>query len=269
MFKEELVEQAKPGIDWRLGAGGPTIMETTAAVVHVDGVIFPGTYTLTARCRDESRWDLRFVEGQQPARRGPPGEDKGPQLPALPLARTLLEKPQDHTKKLEIDIDRVSDKDKAKLGWAGFQVRFGPHQLASDFLCVGTDKKRGKVGKTGVEIEFLKYPLTQEFEDVLLGKGERSLTVAQVKVPKDEASTLVILDPAEVPILRLPGFNRSFTGKRSTGSSKATRLDLQLKAKLIIVRLGTTNLEFEIGEDAFTKVETGAATPSKNDDGNE
>jgi hypothetical protein len=120
-----------------------------------------------------------------------------------------------------------------------------------------------------VEIEFLKYPLTQEFEDVLLGKGERSLTVAQVKVPKDEASTLVILDPAEVPILRLPGFNRSFTGKRSTGSSKATRLDLQLKAKLIIVRLGTTNLEFEIGEDAFTKVETGAATPSKNDGGNE
>jgi len=262
LYRDALIEQAKPGVDWRMGANGPTVMVTTTALVLDDGVIFPGSYTLTAQCKDETRWDLRFVEGVQQGRGGGQGRNS-PSLPTLSLVRSRLEKEPDHTKKLSIELLRASDKDLAKLNGARFQLRFGPHQLASDFLCVPAVKKSLKLGKTAFEMESLKYPLLPKFEEALLGKAQNNLPVARLTLTKDSSSTLLLIESGEEPTLSFPAWNRTVKGKRATGQSNTKALDVQLKAKLLSLKLGTTALTFELDESLLSKLDAGGTTPSK------
>jgi hypothetical protein len=261
IYREALIEQARPGLDWRMGANGPTVMETTAALVLEKGVIFPGAYTLTASCRDESAWDLKFVEGVV---QGRGGEQKaGPKLPTLELNRTKIEKEADQTKKLEIELQRSSDKDFAKIGGANFQLRFGPHQLAHDFLCVGTTKKSLKFGKVAYELEGLKLPLRPNYEEVLLGKGNDSLTVGRMTLTKDEVVTELEVLATEEVTLRLPGWNKTLKGTRATGLSKANTMEVAVKSKTLTIKLGTTALEFDLDDAVFSKSETGGTTTDK------
>lgn len=261
MYRDALVEQARPGLDWRLGANAPTVMETAAALVLNEGVVFPGTYTLTARCREETMWELRFAEGVQ---QGQASRDRtGPALPSLPLPRTRMEKEQEHTKKLSIEVQRAGDRDLAKLGGANFQVRFGPYQLANDFLCVGTVKKSHRIGKTAFELESLKLPLLPGFEAALLGKGEGPVTVARMMLANGSPPAVLKIEAAEEPTLAFDGWNRTVKGRRTEGLSKVNTMSVQLKASVLSIKLGSTLVEFDLEEDHLRVAGTGGTTPDK------
>jgi len=59
-WNEKFLAEMKPGLNWRLGAGGATTIQTEGALIFDDAVVFPGEYNLALTCEAEGEWALIF-----------------------------------------------------------------------------------------------------------------------------------------------------------------------------------------------------------------
>ncbi|MAG57396.1 MAG: hypothetical protein CMJ83_13980 [Planctomycetes bacterium] len=272
-FRPDLLARVRPGLTWRLGANGPTTLSTTAALVWEDrGIVFPGDYTITARCEEKGVWNLLFAEQAPGAnRRGrrerPPRRPRGFSEPSdgYPMRQVTIQKKQQHSDHLVIDMVPARDKVRRKLGAATLRVRFGPEQLISDPLCLAVVTKRGKLGKTSYRLETVKLPASGPVQKIFDGTEAGPFTFARLTTgPEDKKErSLIEVHGSEKPELRIPALNRTITGTRKKDQSRASKLKVKVTKKEMTLHVGTTKLIFPLSKETFKKTETGATTPGR------
>lgn len=258
LWRDAFLSQVRPGLSWRLGANGATTLETTAALVWKEGVIFPGTYNLGAEFRSSTAWELVFhADGN--FYRG------GRRWGRFKLVQTDASTPREHAKKLQIELAATRGKEAKRARRATFAVRFGPKRLEAPVQVVGVGKKRAKAGKTSYVLRWARHPQTPELESRLGGEGKDRLIIGHLLVPKTkkrlrDLETLVALVPGEKPRLRLPDFDREIVGTRSERSSKAKVLDVAIQKELV-VKIGKLLFTFPWSESALGPAPKGGTTP--------
>jgi len=296
-YRDELMAQIRPGLEWRMGAGTPTTMETEAAWVWNNDVVFPGTYVLAARCETDTEWTLvvRASDGApQRARRGRGGRGRGVPSQEFPMARTTIEKKARRTDRMALDVGPAKDKARRKVGGSLMRVRFGKHQISTAPEILPIVSKKGKL-KEPFELEFVKYHSNERLRKAFDGDGEpvvlARLTLPKTLIapdadregnrprggqrrpggrggrgaaanpkPKPARATLVLI-PGETPRIELRGdITRTLTGERKPDQSKTTRLKPTVSKKELTVALGTTKLLFPLAGDTFSKKELGGTT---------
>lgn len=252
-FRPELYEQARPGMIWRMGSNAATTVETAAALVWANGVVFPGKYDLNARMNDAASWDLIFHrDGRRWQRQTSFGE--------LALKREEMKDKRRHTDALQIAFENTRDKKLRKQGGIEFHLRFGPHDAHAPLWALGTGKMKGKIEKTGVQLEVVKLPQAPEFEKLFAADGDTKMPLAKLTFRGNTEGIRLQVEAGEEPVLRFLETGRQVKGTRKAVSSAAKSLKPTLKSSTLTLKLGKTELAFPLTANLLTKAETGGST---------
>ena len=158
-FEEQIVE----GLSWRLSAGSENRLDTKAALVFEDTVVFPGKYNVGALCRGEPEWDLVFHhDGVH--------YGNGPHSGMVNLEGTTLPDGE-RAKKLEIDFAQ-------EQGTYRLDIRFGKRALSTPFRTAATKAVKGKAGRHAFTSTFL---LRDDIEEMNRLLDESEITIARIE----------------------------------------------------------------------------------------
>lgn len=257
VWREELLNMITPGSFWRLGSGGATTIETTAAIAAKEGVVFPGTYNLNLDIgAKKDEWGILFHKD------GANYKD-GPQIALFALTKGEIADQAKVAPRLQIDLEADRDKARKAAGGAVFRVRFGPHQVEGPLWVAGVAKKRVNLDPVAFAFETVKLPAVDEFQKVVDGKAAEPFPFARITLERGQAATVLALGPGEEPVVQLKEFQREIKGTRSVSATPAPVLKAVIELGQLKVQLGTAVLTFPFEAALLTKAATGATTPKK------
>jgi hypothetical protein len=238
-WREELLKQASPGSSWRLGAGGATTLEASAALATKDAAVFPGDYNLNLRIGSEEEGWALIVHKDGTFFRG-----NSTEIASLPLAKSLITDKTKLASRLQIDLEASKDRALKAAGGSLIRIRFGPHQLETPLFVVGMAKKRLSLEATAFSIETLKLPARPEFQAILDGQAERPYPLGRLTLDRDRGTTILRLEGGEKPVLVLADFDRRVEGTRRSVPSPAPVLKVSVEDGQLRAQLGPTELAF-------------------------
>ncbi len=244
VWSDKFESQIVSGLDWRLGSGSATTMDTEAGLVFDDFVVFPGEYNLGATCLGSDAWDLVFHhDGQFITHKTVEGKVhcKAESLPPKKLA-----------KKLSIEMP------KAKDGGYEFIATFGTHTFKAPFTTAKAQVAKGKCVKSLFAATWLELADSESMEQKL----EKGACVARIESKDLEAPVRVVLHAGDKPTLELvPGKEGAspitVDGTKAKAAAKAPSLACAVTSgeqnATFAFTIGESQYSFPVGPEVFDK----------------
>jgi len=120
----DMLSMVKEGMEWRMGADGPTALTTDADLSFGSVVVPKGTYTLVAKNTGPDQWTLLFSSDSQI--RGTK-RDAQKDVASVPLTVAKIPQPEEH---MNIELKPAGD-------GASFSLTWGSTSMAATFKVAG------------------------------------------------------------------------------------------------------------------------------------